>query len=268
MATTEVKHADGAPSNSAMAGDKGLKLARVDGNLPPNSPSIGNSRQVKHRESNTGPQNGQRAHTGAITATLSAVAPESTPSSDSTIVNRHVTSKPSNGNGLQGALHADSTHKRGLRPPWKPGESGNPKGRPPGGSSDAKALAKEFGEGCADRTGRTRDDKFLSLLYRRGMQGNMKAAELWAGYRWGKPTQAVELDAKVDFTDALTRIRERERQRQLGAPVATPEPTNGHADTITAAEAITVHDVAKSLVGVEAEEQPEDTPRPRIRVEL
>jgi hypothetical protein len=49
---------------------------------------------------------------------------------------------------------------------------------------------------------------------------------------WGKPLQGIDLDARVDFTDALTRIRERERQRQLVTPPqigGETEKPNGHA---------------------------------------
>lgn len=38
--------------------------------------------------------------------------------------------------------------------------------------------------------GKTRDEHLMGLLYRKGCQGSLKAAELWLAYRWGKPTQA------------------------------------------------------------------------------
>jgi hypothetical protein len=37
--------------------------------------------------------------------------------------------------------------------------------------------------------GLSRDEHFWQSLYRRAMQGNMRAAELWANYRYGKPVQ-------------------------------------------------------------------------------
>lgn len=63
--------------------------------------------------------------------------------------------------------------------------SGNPSGK----QKDAKRLAEEFGTQINPKTGRSMDEHFIQLLYRRACQGNMRAAELWANYRWGKPVQ-------------------------------------------------------------------------------
>ena len=71
---------------------------------------------------------------------------------------------------------------------WKPGRSGNPSGIS-GKQTDARGLAEDFGTLVNPNTGRTMDEHFIQLLYRRACQGNMRAAELWANYRWGKPVQ-------------------------------------------------------------------------------
>jgi len=65
---------------------------------------------------------------------------------------------------------------------WKPGQSGNPSGtRTP---NDVKKIAQAIGEEYDPKMGRTRDDHLMRLLYRKGCQGNLKAAELWLAYRW------------------------------------------------------------------------------------
>jgi hypothetical protein len=122
---------------------------------------------------------------------------------------------------------------------WQPGESGNPAGRPV--TSDIKAEARDFLSECDDpRTGKARLRVLLEIAYRRARQGSAKHLEMLLDRGWGKPLQGIDLDARVDFTDALTRIRERERQRQIadGATAeANGEKPNGHATAATIEQA-------------------------------
>jgi hypothetical protein len=136
-----------------------------------------------------------------------------------------------------------------LRPPnqfrpgndfrWKPGQSGNPAGRPV--TDDIKAEARDFLSECDDpKTGKARLRVLLEIAYRRARQGSAKHMEMLLDRGWGKPLQGIDLDARVDFTDALTRIRERQRQlagTEPTLPSGEPEKQNGHASQATVDEA-------------------------------
>ena len=255
-----------APSNAAQTAGKAAGRARASKQKTVSSPSLANFGKKEREKVETAPQSTHRPHTGGRRRKVAGGKPAGSietrrkdrilPGTGSGHTNTRINiddlgaiAHVLHGEALPTTKESKPDHRRGLRPPWKPGESGNIKGRPPGGSSDAKALAREFGEEINPKTGRTRDEHLLGLLYRRACQGNMKAAELWAGYRWGKPTQAVELDARLDFTDRLTRIRERARQLPEPTPaLPAPAPTNGHAG---GEQAATVHEFARSLVGIE-----------------
>lgn len=54
---------------------------------------------------------------------------------------------------------------RGLRPPWKPGESGNPKGRPSHRAIFEEALGRAVTENA---------DKIVAALVRRAVDGNAR----------------------------------------------------------------------------------------------
>jgi hypothetical protein len=135
-----------------------------------------------------------------------------------------------------------------LRPPnqfqpgnqfaWKKGQSGNPAGRPV--TSDIKVEAREFLSECDNpKTGKARLRVLLEIAYRRARQGSAKHMEMLLDRGWGKPLQGIDLDARVDFTDALTRIRERQR-RQSATPEqigGEPEKPNGHASPMAVEQA-------------------------------
>ena len=71
----------------------------------------------------------------------------------------------------------------GLR--WQPGASGNPSGT----ARDARKLAEAFGTQVNPKTGRSRDEHLLQLVYRQACQGSVRSQELYFAYRWGKPVQ-------------------------------------------------------------------------------
>jgi len=70
---------------------------------------------------------------------------------------------------------------------FKPGQSGNPSGRPP--------IAKEFRDKCRNymEAGEGGWDKLVSLASKSKPQIRIRALELITAYAYGKPAQAVEV---------------------------------------------------------------------------
>lgn len=76
-----------------------------------------------------------------------------------------------------------TTKKRPGR--WKPGESGNPGGRP--------AVAREFRELCRDFMNQRGWQNLAAMANDPGSPHYFRANELIAAYALGKPTQGLEL---------------------------------------------------------------------------
>jgi hypothetical protein len=148
--------------------------------------------------------------------------------------------------------------------PFQPGQSGNPGGRPK--TSDLKAEVREFADEEDPKLRKTRLRQWLEMADRRARQGSPKHLEMLLAYGWGRPSQAIELDAKFSYTDEITKMRERREGRAL--PAATPG--NGHSDAQTAQAAAAMPD--QDLTGARDDdaERPADAPQPqqKIRVEL
>lgn len=73
--------------------------------------------------------------------------------------------------------------------PWRKGQSGNPKGRPP--MPDLReALANALGMVRAD--GRTALEAILEALVRAAVGGDHRAAQVLLDRAWGRPSQPVE----------------------------------------------------------------------------
>lgn len=77
---------------------------------------------------------------------------------------------------------------------WKPGQSGNPAGRP----VRAKVLAeyvREVGEEIADKkSGETRIEKVIRRLYEDAAAGKVEAARLVVERGWGKAPLEIEAE--------------------------------------------------------------------------
>jgi len=69
--------------------------------------------------------------------------------------------------------------------PFKPGQSGNPSGRP--------KVAKEFRERCREFMTETGFETLASIANSPRDRDRFRAIELIAGYALGKPKQGVEL---------------------------------------------------------------------------
>ena len=82
-------------------------------------------------------------------------------------------------------------------PRWKPGESGNPNGRPKRSVEEAalEKFRQRFNNGSFGDV--------LDALERQVQRGNIRAIELVFEYLLGKPTQRHEIDATVALPDAM-----------------------------------------------------------------
>ncbi|MFI5056900.1 MAG: DUF5681 domain-containing protein [Candidatus Acidiferrales bacterium] len=151
---------------------------------------------------------------------------------------------PDNGSTVESAPVAIPSKGRKDSPlaeyQWEPGESGNPKGRPK--TSDLKAEVRQFADEQDPKLRKTRLRQWLEMADRRARQGSPKHLELLLAYGWGRPSQAVELEANLNYTDALTSMRAKRlaeadqtiRQYFLTPGLAAVSPTNGHSDPETA----------------------------------
>lgn len=170
-----------------------------------------------------------------------------------------------------GGVDAAGSGARNQEPfgtPFQPGQSGNPKGRPK--TSDLKAEVREFADEQDPKLRKTRLRQWLEMADRRARQGSPKHLELLLAYGWGRPSQAIELDAQFSYTDAITRMRER---RGAHLALALPASGNGHADAQTAQAAAQMPD--QELSHAREDDAPEQSqsaieqrPAQRIRVEL
>lgn len=78
---------------------------------------------------------------------------------------------------------------------FKPGQSGNPKGRPPKLPKLDELLADILGE---EKDGVTAAEAILKRLRVQAAQGNLKAAEILLDRAYGKARQNVELSGNSD----------------------------------------------------------------------
>lgn len=75
---------------------------------------------------------------------------------------------------------------------WKPGQSGNPKGRPKRGETYRDILHEFF---AADDDGKTRKQRLIESMYRKATEdGDVPAAKLLLSYAEGLPAQRIEAD--------------------------------------------------------------------------
>ena len=100
------------------------------------------------------------------------------------------------------------------RPPWKPGESGNPKGRPKGVGADAllKQLAQEIKRTTDPITGKRRnmtiEEGIGWQLINKALRGDLRAIELYLERTQGKPLQKIETEPNEAMSDLNRIMRE------------------------------------------------------------
>lgn len=114
---------------------------------------------------------------------------------------------------------------------WRPGESGNPAGRPK--TSDLKAEVRAFADESDPKIRKTRLRVWLEMADRRARQGSPKHLEMLLAYGWGRPSQAIEMDANVNYAEILDKVR-KARERAEAPDAFLPVPTRGSSDAQTA----------------------------------
>jgi uncharacterized protein DUF5681 len=93
----------------------------------------------------------------------------------------------------------------GKSKPWKPGQSGNPKGRPRSAkfSEAMRELLKEVGD-----DGQTGAEKLAAVAMKKALSGSPRHLELAMAYVEGRPKQGIELSgpdgSALQFVDTST----------------------------------------------------------------
>lgn len=99
--------------------------------------------------------------------------------------------------------------------PWKPGQSGNPKGRPPKGETVAEVW-RAFLEGKDDPDDKmTRREKLMQAMYRKGLSGDVAAVKLVLERTDGLPIQRMQIDSGISaltLEDLKKRTEDVERE--------------------------------------------------------
>lgn len=84
--------------------------------------------------------------------------------------------------------------------PFKKGQSGNPKGRPP--LRDIKEVLKDLLS--QEKNNTQLIDGLMSVVVNKALKGDLKAVDMLLSYTYGKPTQKTEITGKegekIDFT--------------------------------------------------------------------
>jgi hypothetical protein len=125
---------------------------------------------------------------------------------DSPLGQRLFTAKANNSSGLEGALQ-DRCNTTRFQPgntcAWKPGQSGNPAGRPR--TADLKLAVREFAGELLDN-GKPRLLVWLENACKMARQGSSKHLELLLAYGWGRPLQQqITLTADAPSDDECLR---------------------------------------------------------------
>lgn len=100
-----------------------------------------------------------------------------------------------NGKGQSDKQTITGRKRKVPRTAWKPGQSGNPKGRPPLGGSIAEQLRTILAEDAGD--GRTKREAILRRVVNNATQGKPWAVEFVADRREGKLLQPLSAPTKI-----------------------------------------------------------------------
>jgi hypothetical protein len=122
------------------------------------------------------------------------------------------------------------------RPPqlhqFKPGQSGNPTGRPKGARSAMADWRDESAELVSVKDGEqtvelTQHRALIKVIYKAGLGGNLGAANIafnWNALAWDAEESTNDVD--IDATDQAIVKASEERQRQRDDTNATPKEQN------------------------------------------
>lgn len=86
---------------------------------------------------------------------------------------------------------------------WKPGQSGNPKGRPKG-SRHFSTLIREAITKVAEDTGTSDDKEIVRALVEKAKAGDLKAVDMVLDRVDGKAEQTINLDGEMTINEGLS----------------------------------------------------------------
>jgi len=93
---------------------------------------------------------------------------------------------------------------------WKPGQSGNPKGRPPAGWSWAELL-REAGEEIDKKSGKPFKELVSKKLWKKCMEGDVRAIKELMNRMDGMPLQKVEAKVRGDLIVRQTTYKKKKK---------------------------------------------------------
>ena len=92
---------------------------------------------------------------------------------------------------------------------WKPGESGNPAGKPEGAVSLTTAIKKRLKELSPDQK-RTALDWLADNIIQDALDSNNKMRQLIWNYVYGMPKQSIEVGGELPFTIQIGKIAKKD----------------------------------------------------------
>lgn len=148
---------------------------------------------------------------------------------------------------------------------WRPGQSGNPSGRPSAHRAVIVASVKEMLAVVDPKLNKSLFERLLEQCARRALQGSKWHMGVLLDYGLGKPTQMLEHAGSIDLRSALAEARKR-AGLDKALDVFLPAPANGHSTPQGAWEP-----AATAEQGAEVERrevcEDEQPAKPKIRVE-
>lgn len=90
---------------------------------------------------------------------------------------------------------------------WQPGESGNPNGRPPKGTSLTELMKEHLSkeDGSVNKENK---QIFIEKVYEMAMKGDMAAIKLIFNYHEGLPKQSIQIGNLPDDNSVLNALKD------------------------------------------------------------
>lgn len=132
--------------------------------------------------------------------------------------------KTTQSNGKSSEKPANRRGKVENLKPWKPGQSGNPGGRPkklPITDTIREALAKDMGDG------KTAADVIVGVLVEAAKKGDITAIREIADRAEGKPIQVSQLQGPGGGPIAIDHLTPEEKRKRIAELVAKANGSNG-----------------------------------------
>ena len=119
-----------------------------------------------------------------------------------------------------------NTMPKGMRPPWKKGESGNPKGRP---KQDPKV--REILEAASPAMVQNLVNLAINKSGKVPTGHQIRAIEVGLDRLWGKPESKVKVSGRIDFAHLLAEYTEQHKAIEHGTVIdATPIATHSEGE--------------------------------------